>query len=117
MLRRKAQFSIHDVLGLILDQGTNLMRRREFITLLGGAVVWPFGVRAQEPMTPVIGFLSGRSPFESEAVVTAFRQGLSETGYSETSVIIEYRWAEGRYDRLPALAGELVSRRVAVIAG
>ena len=93
-------------------------RRREFITLAGGAAIaGPFVARAQQPAIPVIGFLSGRSPFESAAVVSAFLQGLGETGYSESrNVIIEYRWAEGRYDRLSALASELVSRRVAVIA-
>ena len=93
------------------------MRRREFITLAGGAAIaGPFVARAQQPAIPVIGFLSGRSPFESAAVVNGFRQGLSAAGYSERNIIIEYRWAEGRYDRLSALASELVSRRVAVIA-
>jgi len=94
------------------------MNRREFVTLLGGApVAWPLAARAQPPAVPVIGFISGRSPTDSEALATAFRRGLADSGYVEgRNVAIEYRWAEYHNERLPALAADLVRLKVAVIA-
>ena len=92
------------------------MKRRAFIAGLGAAMTWPFVVRAQQPAVPVVGFLSSRSPSESAAVAAAFRQGLGQTGFTVgQNVAIEYRWAEGHYDRLPALAAELVNLKVAAI--
>jgi putative ABC transport system substrate-binding protein len=93
------------------------MRRREFITLLGGVAVWPVAARAQQPALPVVGVIDGGSPGGLPREAAAFRKGLNETGYVEgQNVTLEYHWLEGQYDRLPALTADLVRRRVAVIA-
>ena len=92
------------------------MKRREFITLLGGSAAWPLGGYAQEAM-PVIGFMSSRSPEDSVHLLEAFRRGLKEGGFTEgENVAIEFRWARGDYSRLPTLAADLASRRVNVIS-
>jgi putative tryptophan/tyrosine transport system substrate-binding protein len=94
------------------------LRRRDFVKgIAGSAAAWPLAAHAQQPAMPVVGFMSSRSADDSARVVAAFRQGLAETGYVEGSnVMIEFRWAQGQFDRLPALARELVHHPVAVIA-
>jgi putative ABC transport system substrate-binding protein len=92
------------------------MKRREFMALIGVAAGWPLATRAQQAVMPVVGFLSSRSPNESAGVITAFKQGLQEQGFIEgQNVVIAFRWAEGVYERLPALAADLINLKVAVL--
>ena len=93
------------------------MKRRDFISLIGAAATWPLAARAQQPTVPMVGFINLGTPEASGYLRAAFQKGLNETGYIEDqNVTIEYRWAEGHYDRLPELAADLVRRRVSVIA-
>src|SRR5262245_1074855 len=92
------------------------MRRRDFITLIGGAATWPLTARAQQLTMPVIGVLDARSPGSTEGLLRGFRQGLKESGYVDgENVALEYRWADNQIDRLPALAVELTRRQVSII--
>ena len=94
----------------------DLLRRRDFVALLGGAVAWPLVARARQPAMPVVGFVNGGSPEAWARRAAAFRKGLNEAGYVEgQNVMVEYHWLEGQYDRLPSLMTDLVRRRVAVI--
>src|SRR5215471_5193181 len=92
------------------------LKRREFISLIGGAVVWPIAARSQQPGMPVIGYLSGRSPEAEASFLSAFRKGLEETGYlAGRNIAIEFRFSDGQDDQLPSLAADLVRREVTVL--
>ena len=100
-----------------MPRGDDVMRRREFITLLSGAAAWPLAAQAQQPAIPIVGFLRTTSAQDSGHLLAALRQGLRESGYTADKVTIESRWAEGRPEQLPKLAAELVALNVAAIVG
>jgi ABC transporter substrate binding protein len=115
-LARPSRIPIQTVTMLLQRLGAS-MRRRDFITLIGGAVAWPLAAQAQKPAIPVVGYLSAGTSSNDTRLVAAFVKGLGETGYEDGKTVqIEYRWADNQYDRLPSIAADLVRRQLDVIA-